>query len=279
MDKILRDPITGQGRLLAPNRATRPHGERPTGCPFCAGNEEQTPPEIDRVQEGALWQARAVPNLYPLVDHHEVLIPTPRHVTTVRDLTVEEWESGLRLWLQRIDAYADDSSVYSHLYINDGKEAGASLPHTHAQLVVVPRAPETDALVHGTGDDCAICAAVANEELSVAHAEGMHLMAHPGPRTGGTLLLAPESHTSTPTVDDVEVWALAMRRAVTALDGEAFNLWLVADPHAGGHWYIELVPRTARLAGVELALNLGVSLVTPEAAADAARDRLAATVS
>src|SRR5687768_880209 len=117
----LDDALTGQPRILAPGRAKR-LGPRPEGCPFCPGNEEHTPPELDRVVdlESSAWQARAVPNLFPLADAHEVLIMSSRHVTTVRDLTDDEWLHALELWERRIAAHAPRAEDhYTHIFVND----------------------------------------------------------------------------------------------------------------------------------------------------------------
>lgn len=67
--------------LVAPGRAGRPedftaNGWQPAdadGCPFCEGNEQATPPEIEAVRPGggeadsSGWTVRTVPNLYPAV--------------------------------------------------------------------------------------------------------------------------------------------------------------------------------------------------------------------
>ena len=79
------DQLTGLRTLLAPGRAERPDGfaarspERAPGaadtCPFCEGREDRTPPEVwaNRPGGGAAdspgWLQRAVPNLYPALEH------------------------------------------------------------------------------------------------------------------------------------------------------------------------------------------------------------------
>ena len=275
---FLADHITGQVRIVAPNRAQR-LGPRPEGCPFCLGNEEHTPPEIDRIiGDDGVWRARAVPNLFPLSDVHEVLIPTHRHATSLRELTPDEWVSLVELWQRRLTQAPCSSDRYLHLFVNDGKGAGASLPHTHAQLVSVPRSHEVLSLTHhlAEGEECAACALLTSaEELLIAELGAFQLLAHPTPRTGGGMLLYPIEHHTDATTLPVAALAQALHCAVQALPDGDFNCWLVHDPHSSAHTYVEFVPRTSIPAGVEMALGIGVSIIDPEAAAAAARERLA----
>jgi UDPglucose--hexose-1-phosphate uridylyltransferase len=278
------DEITGQLRIVAPNRAKR-LGPRPEGCPFCLGNEEHTPPEVDRLHgetSGDPWLARTVPNLFPLSDVHEVIIPTSRHALSLRELDDTEWLSLARMWQQRLAAHADtDDSRYSHLFVNDGKAAGASLPHTHAQLVSVPRVAQVEQLTEHVRDpaSCAACAAVKRGgALVVAEPDGFVLYAHPSPRTGGGLMLVAREHATDATSIDSAQLAQALQVAVQALPEGDFNCWLVHDPKRAAHVYTEFVPRTAIPAGVEMALGAGVSILDPEAVAEASRERLKTSV-
>lgn len=273
------DAFTGQLRIVAPGRAKR-LGPRPEGCPFCAGNEEHTPPEIARLDDaGQTWRARAVPNLFPLSDVHEVLIPTPRHATSLRELDAEEWRNGMELWLLRLAAHRElvGGDRYVHLFVNDGRPAGASLEHTHAQLVAVPRVAQVEQLTAHVREpaSCAACARVrGQDELWIAEQDGWVICAHPSPRTGGGLLVVHQEHLGGLDAEHGAGLAAALQRAVTALEEGPFNLWLVTDPRYSSHVYVELVPRTAIPAGVELALGAGVSTADPLLTAQAARERL-----
>jgi hypothetical protein len=103
------------------------------------------------------------------------------------------------------------------------------------------------------------------------------ILAHPLPRISGALLVTPTEHDTN--VDDEVPAELAIRvhRALAALpEDAAMNMWLVADPTSDAHWYLELQPRTAHLAGVELGLGLGVVARDPLEVAAEARERLAA---
>ncbi|MCK5222381.1 MAG: galactose-1-phosphate uridylyltransferase, partial [Candidatus Aminicenantes bacterium] len=67
MAEIRKDPFSESVVIYSPKRENRPDftGIRkfielsPENCPFCAGNEEMTPPEIYRVGDnGSDWKIR-----------------------------------------------------------------------------------------------------------------------------------------------------------------------------------------------------------------------------
>ena len=122
------------------------------GCPFCEGNEAETPPETHAVRPGGGgpdtpgWLVRAIPNKFPAVAPdegvHEVIVNTPRHVVRFGDLTDDEAELAGGVWADRIAAVeADPRGLWPFLFLNQGAAAGASLQHTHAQLVGLPLEP------------------------------------------------------------------------------------------------------------------------------------------
>lgn len=278
---LTTDLITNQTRILSVARAGRGTKKR-DGCPFCVGNEEQTPPEIDRVVDsGGAWQARTVPNLFPLVGGHEVLISSPDHHATLRTLNTSELARVVEMWAQRVQAI-DTSSVYPHLFVNDGRGAGASIEHSHSQLVPIPyECLEIDLLAatrSGSGS-CPLCALVDDEALVISQAGPFTLAAHPSPRMAGNLIIFPHNHAplfGAAAQDNTLHMAGILRVALVALSQGDFNLWVAADERSGaaGHWYVELVPRTAIPAGVEMALGICVSTKDAADAADAARARL-----
>jgi UDPglucose--hexose-1-phosphate uridylyltransferase len=205
-------------------------------------------------------------------------VPTPRHVTTWRDLTLPELQDALSLVLERRAAMQRDGR-YVHVFVNDGAAAGASVSHVHAQLVSLDRSEQTDALVDGVRDrgSCALCELLTTApELLVQRGNHHALLAHPVPRLGGGLLLFPLEHREAPVAARLAEFAELMHRAIAALDAEVdANYWFVADEQQGAHWYVELQPRTSGLAGVEVALGTNISTATAAATAERARERLA----
>lgn len=283
---LRRDPITGDLRLFAPGRSAR-LAARP-GCPFCPGHEDETPPETGRVErrhaDAGLpadvdcdWSARAFPNRFPLTDVHEVLVPSPRHVTSWRELALPELHAAIELLVRR-RARLLSPDRYVHAFVNDGAGAGASLSHVHAQLVSVPDGHHARRLTSGVrADDCAICAVLGDHGDWVVERGRRHaIVAHPVPRIAGALLVVPLDHETRIDEPPAEEFAALLHRALQATDPDAaLNMWLVADEGHDAHWYFELQPRTTGLAGVELALGINVVGRDPRAVAVEARERLA----
>jgi len=174
MPEFRKDPIVDRWVIIATERAKRPvygsSGEvsDPRECPFCAGNEAMTPPEVLVFRdEGDLpslgkWTVRVVPNKYPavvpdgrgiqIVDElyaaqdgigaHEVIIESPSHVTDMALLGDKQIAAILRVYVERIaDLRGDPRLRYVLIYKNQGFEAGATLEHVHSQLVALPMIP------------------------------------------------------------------------------------------------------------------------------------------
>src|SRR5205085_1473326 len=176
MNELRVDALTGLRSIIAAGRASRPgggfHAEPaepvdPERDPFLEGHEDRTPPEVwaDRPGGGAPdtpgWRVRAVPNLFPAVGPEaetppphptpdlftaqaaagvqEVIVNSPLPVTSLADLTAEQVEIAVEGWRERMRAHADAACV--HLLVNERREGGASLPHTHAQLYALPFVP------------------------------------------------------------------------------------------------------------------------------------------
>jgi UDPglucose--hexose-1-phosphate uridylyltransferase len=271
------DPLTGSPRLVAPHRAERLVME-PGRCPFCVGHEASTPAPTGERRDPATgeWTARSVPNRYPLTDPHEVLIATPRHVTSWRGLQRGELGEAVSLLLERRVELAA-AGRYVHAFANDGLRAGASLEHAHAQLVVVEHAYGARLTARLHGRDCALCVLVATNVaagLHVAQVGEFMVFAHPSPRLAGGLIVAPTTHRAEPDQSDSQRLAHALEVALAAVDPDLdLNFWLAAD-RGDTHWYLEVQPRTANLAGVELALGLNVATADPRATAAAAHERV-----
>ena len=249
-------------------------------CPFCEGREEKTPPETFalRPRGGAPdtpgWTVRVVPNLYPAFAVHEVVISTPRHVRSFGELTAAEIDGVTTAWRERAGAFR--GSGYLHALLNEGRDAGASLMHTHTQLALVPDVPPTVAAEND--GECRVCAHVESERRAgvrlVEERDGLALIAAYGGRLPYELVIAPTSHPAGSAYDDVllapalRLLATSLRR-LHAVEGVVpANAWL----HDRGHWHLEVLPRLTVLAGIELGAGIYVNAVAPEIAAAALRD-------
>ncbi len=160
--ELRRDPLSGRLVVVAPDRARRPGAfpqlEPPPDpdelddCPFCAGREDRTPPETLRLPADGGWQVRVVPNLYPAFERQEVVVHTPRApALDRRALQSSSSRSSPSAWQARAEAARAEGFGYVHALVNEGRAAGASLPHTHSQLVWL-REPPPAVVGEGTMD-------------------------------------------------------------------------------------------------------------------------------
>lgn len=247
-------------------------------CPFCAGREHRTPPETLRLGASP-WQVRVVPNRYPAFERQEVVIHAPRHVRTFAELSADQLALVAEAWQRRARDAQAVGLPYLHAFVNEGRASGASLAHTHSQLVALPGPPpavtlELPQLERGA---CALCELTARELAGgrhvVAERDGVALLAHPAGRAPYELLIAPLEHRADGTaagallVTALELLAEGLRR-LRGLEGAvSWNAWL----HNGGHWHLEALPRLTVFGGIELGAGIYVNTVSPEDAAAALR--------
>ena len=172
MPEFRKDPTLDRWVIIATERAERPirrEASDSAPCPFCAGNEHMTPPEVlllrDKSDASSLpnWTVRVVPNKYPAlvpdgnatemadegyavhsgIGVHEVIIESPDHVTDMALLGQTQLEAILRAYRDRIiELRTDRRFRYILIYKNEGIEAGATLEHVHSQLIAMPMVPK-----------------------------------------------------------------------------------------------------------------------------------------
>ncbi len=294
--QLRRNPVSGKLTIVAPGRAARPKDVLGTSgtaakaddevtCPFCAGRERLTPPEVDAVRPGGSlpdtpgWRARVVPNKYPAIrGHHEVIIHSPDHDAELEDLGDEAPAEVLRLWQRRIAAQFDAGAAAATLIVNRGAGAGASLPHPHEQLFATPIVPpaqldellEFDRFRNRYGG-CVLCAEMDKAgERTVFAGEIVGWVPY-ALRFNGELWLAPAEHEADFRLTDVRPLARALRRSLVAsratIGDAPLNMWLHTAPReliGTYHWHIEIAPRRSQLAGFELGTDIAIIAADPD---------------
>jgi UDPglucose--hexose-1-phosphate uridylyltransferase len=319
------DPISGLRVIVAGERGSRPGAFLdvnprepidPESDPFAAGHEDRTPPEVYALRENGDWKVRVVPNLYPALSDgkadpgtdplatgrgepdlfasrpasgaHEVIVNAPDPVTSLAELDPEQVDTAMSVWRERMRAH--DDAAYVHVIVNEGKEAGASLPHTHAQLYALPFVPAAVArererftaysdrtqgrnlledLVQEEVRRWERIVAIDDEAVAIAPFAArvpFHLQVVPrtpvarfsddGP-TGGRL-----------------VHEVLNRLRATLGTLPPLNMWVRTAPRdaASFCWRIEIMPRLAQLAGLEIGTGVHLNVLAPEDAAQRLRD-------
>ncbi len=157
MAKYIPDIKSDRWVILAPGRLKKPQAtdknyliKKKDGlnvspdCPFCPGNESQTPAEVDSIRKNHLWSVRAFPNLYPITDIHEVIIHTPDHLKDIPDMDQDELLNLFLVYQRRVKELRKEGVPI--LFRNKGVNAGTSIPHPHSQILVLPQQINLQAL-------------------------------------------------------------------------------------------------------------------------------------
>ena len=308
----------GRWVIIAPERADRPSAflrpapEHNGGvCPFCPGNEAMTPPEVLSRRDENGWTLRVVPNRYPAlrteiqllregvgmfdsmagVGAHEVVIETRDHGSTLADQPVEQIESVLRAWQERMVDLARDIRLKSLIaFKNHGGPAGATLFHAHSQLIALPFVPEMlDAEVRASRrhfdekERCVFCDVIAEEardkERIVLESDGAVVLSPWAARSPFELWILPRAHHSSyESASGQQLHAIGdvlrtvLRKVDVALEKPAFNLFLHTmplrePPNDFYHWHLELKPVLTQQAGFEWASGCYINPTPPEEAA------------
>jgi UDPglucose--hexose-1-phosphate uridylyltransferase len=160
--------LVATARSLRPKKAeapaprdTRTHVDT---CPFCVGNEHMTPPQIAVYPAEGRWAIRIVENLYPVLGddrqnpnlvfglqqtidgygRHEVVIDNNAHGTALHEMGEEHLTLLLRAFRDRMEQlYRSNNRLrYVLVFKNFGPAAGASIAHTHSQIIATPVIPD-----------------------------------------------------------------------------------------------------------------------------------------
>lgn len=157
----IRSNFLGEKVVITALRGKRPHDHpkiqkpqkkvMPKDCSFCPGNEHLTPPEIDRIERDGKWVIRCFPNKYPAFfeggkatyGRHEVIVETPDHQKTLSELSLQNFEDYLEMVKRRqMSAFEDKKLKYTIVFKNEGERGGASLEHSHTQVICMGFIPE-----------------------------------------------------------------------------------------------------------------------------------------
>jgi UDPglucose--hexose-1-phosphate uridylyltransferase len=213
-----------------------------------------TPPQTLVLPEDGDWRVRVVPNLYPALERQEVVVHSRRHVRSIAELADEEIDLVAEAWRFRRDA---EPAGYLHALINEGREAGSSLPHSHSQLAWLPGLPPPEPRLEG--------------EVAVER-DGVVVWSPRLARVPYELALAPAEPEPdglrSPRLPAALRLLVEMVRRLHALEGDVpLNVWL----HDAGGWRIVLFPRLSILAGLELGAGVHINTLPPEEAAERLR--------
>jgi UDPglucose--hexose-1-phosphate uridylyltransferase len=312
--------IVAPARVDRPQPSVEPRANGSTdSCPFCEHNEGETEPEVLALRtpgsrrDGPGWRVRVVPNRYPAlrsgtlptpfaiapyeqtaaVGFHEVIVETPVHDRRLACWSVEECETILGVYVARVKSLSAEPGVKSiALFRNEGRDAGASQDHPHAQILAMPVVPErlrreliaVNQHFHARGR-CLTCEILALEEREaryrVSDNEDFCAITSYAPRFPCETWILPKRHAS----DFGALEAPQLRNLArilkqvfggleSILGSFPFNLVLQSAPVGADHgvarsfhWRFEVLPRLSAASGFELGSDVFIVSTSPEAAA------------
>ena len=329
MSQLRKDPVTKRWVIIASRRefawesvpgaaAEEARAADPTVCPFCPGAEGRTPPDILTGHGPDGWQVRVVANKFPAlqiegtlnkagqgiydkmngIGAHEVIIEHPRHDASFATFTPDE--VGRILWAYRersLDLRRDRRFKYLLLFKNSGRSAGASLEHTHSQLIATPVVPKRviEELsgaenYYAYKERCVWCDIIRQELTTrnriVAENDAFVALTPFASRFPYEVMVLPkEHHADFGEISDREMGLLALLLKQTiagllrALKDPPYNYVVHTSPVGtpppeSFHWHIEIIPRLTRLAGFEWGSGFYVNPTSPEDACRRLRERV-----
>ncbi len=327
MPELRKDPISGRWVIISIERGKRPSdfGMRVSPkkggfCAFCEGNEHTTPPEIMsfRPDEGKPdtpgWKLRVVANKFPAlsvegeldrvgegifdkingVGAHEVVIECPDHSMTLSTMPVKSVEEVLWAFHQRMqDLKKDKRFKYVLVFKNEGDDAGASLEHTHSQLIALPIVPQLveEEIVQSKQyydykERCIFCDIIHQETASktrvISENKDFIAIAPFASRSPFETMILPKDHRSSFGPDNnfnllAEILQRTLKQIDKVLDLPPYNLMIHTSPFKNEtndyyHWHIEILPKLTKIAGFEWGSGFHINPTPPEEAAKFMRE-------
>jgi len=321
MSELRKDPVTNRWVIISAERGKRPtdFGVRLSPkkggfCAFCSGNEYTTPPEIIAIRPSGSppntsgWSIRVVPNKFPAlrieprlskisegifdtmtgVGAHEIVIEAPEHNVTLSTLPLKSVEDVLMVFYNRIiDLKKDNRFKYILVFKNEGEAAGASLEHSHSQIMALPVVPRfiEDELsnaeqYYNMNKRCVFCDIIHQETADrrrlISENEDYIALAPFAARSPFETWILPKRHEST-IIPNGKLPQLAsiLQRTLKQIDKvlnlPPYNMMIHISPFEKEineyyHWHIEILPTITKSAGIEWGSGFYINPMSPEEA-------------
>ncbi|KAK9123405.1 hypothetical protein Sjap_013007 [Stephania japonica] len=326
--EIRRDRVFNRHIILSPARARRPSDFKSkspanpntpsptTQCPFCIGHEHECAPEILRFPPNTPnWKIRVIENLYPALhrdqEHnlfpnpnpnsplslvgfgfHDVIIETPTHSLHLPDLSPIGVADVLLVYKERIDQLRLHQSIkYVQVFKNHGASAGASMSHSHSQMIALPIVPPTvssrlesmKAWFKETGK-CGLCD-IGSEEVLIDESAHFISVVPFAASFPFEIWIVPKEHcchfhelNDEKVVDLGGLLKFMLLKLSKQLNDPPYNFMIHTSPLDIGasdlpfsHWFLQIVPQLSGIGGFEMGSGCYINPVFPEDAANVLR--------
>ncbi len=316
--EIRKDPVMGRWVIINKDPGYIPdlsekieRPEKKDNCPFCAGNESMTPDELVSISlnENEPWTIRVIPNKYPALNEnenlekegigifdkmtgygfHEVVIESPYHKNSISDLSKNHVFSIFKIIKKRILALKDEKDIkYILVFKNEGSSAGASIEHSHMQLIGTPIVPkrvqeelEGSKFYYDYKKRCIFCDIIkeehaSNEERIIYENDTMISLSPYAARFPFETWILPKEHiakfedsSDSILMDLSETLLFYLRSLNKNLMNPPYNIILHNSPlndNSGKHyhWHIEIIPKIKKIAGFEWGTGFYINPISPE---------------
>ncbi|MEJ2032843.1 MAG: DUF4921 family protein, partial [Deltaproteobacteria bacterium] len=262
------------------------------------------------------WTLRVVPNKYPAliiegdlnkegdgiydkmngIGAHEVLVETPSHNEAFTSLPPDRMIQVFWAFRDRlVDLGRDPRFRYVMIFKNFGRPAGASLEHSHSQLVALPILPRmiVSELDGGLSyykykERCIFCdiihQEIKQEERVVCQNDHFITICPYAPRSPFEMWILPKKHSSSYISMDesgfkelTQIFSESMLRLDKCIPNVPYNFVLHGAPLRSPplehfHWHFEIMPKLTMMAGFEWGSGFYINPVPPEDAAKFLRE-------
>lgn len=313
MSNMRINPISKEAVIISENRSKRPtdfssekYEEENINfkktCPFCLENENMTSKKV--YESKVPYFVKVVENKYPAIlkkeqtnsniyGFHYVIIEGKNHSEKFFQFSVDHIAEIIRAYIVISKKIYDFSFIkYVQIFKNHGKDAGASLQHSHSQIIGINILPQKIAdeinnskKYYEDKKTCILCDILKEEIDSKERVvyEGKEFIALcPYASTYKyEVQIIKKKHSSTMlNLNESEIKDLSdVLKTVTnmlykVLGDISYNIYcnFIKKDNAYYHFYIEVCPRTVKGAGFEISTGIMINTVSPEAAAKKLRE-------
>lgn len=310
MDKseIRKDYFLDKYVIIAPKRAKRPHkilkkeDDQLANCFFCPtniGSDEIILQEVKSENGG--WDILVTKNKFPALTEtnprafgsQEIIIETPVHGQEIHEMSLDHIEKLLDVYIDRFVANEAIKGVkYTIVFKNEGGKAGASIAHSHSQVIALPMLPPTleeESLAFSKyqleNESCPYCDIIKKEEGKsriIWEDENLFVLAPYASQSPYGAWFIPKRHFKSMnemTASEKKSFAKALKNVLGKLDeiDVAYNFFFhnAITGMDDYHMHIELAPRPNVWAGLELGTGVIINPIPPEYAAKFYRGEIA----
>lgn len=271
--------------IVATLRKRRPMiSKEDTSCPFCLHNKESLPEILEEKWQGQKLWVRVVTNKYPITGDkqekgfHEVIIDTGDHQQRPMTFSNAHWQVLLLTLQERWRYLMKQQAIqFIQIFKNDGEAAGASISHSHWQLIALKAVPLTMQEQYITYNesvgDCYLCT-LEGEGFLIQEAMYWRIWTPPVPEFDREVWLVPKKHYQhygQLQEEEIEELGKLMKQLLIAYDQmvpqSAYNICFMSgdlEEKWCYHFHIRLVMRSGHIAGFEIATGCHVLTQSPQ---------------